>query len=193
MSIFPYDVDFVYGARIGELARRSVGKNSDTVRFLPYKSLLLCFGFQGTPQSLSLLIVWYFFKESTKFGASSNHLLWKSWTCVSKGGVSAPLVSIRQTTKSSIWPFSIFNQSVWNLKISRIPKQQDGLGITLEFLHRYRPTWYKNPFFSAILIFVTWYHLSLMLRRTWLRKVKLKWEWTSFKLKQLWKVELCFS
>ena len=38
VNIFLYDVDFVDGAMIGELARRSVGKHSNTVGLLRYNS-----------------------------------------------------------------------------------------------------------------------------------------------------------
>ena len=53
--------------------------------------------------------------------------------------------------------------------------------------------WKQEPFSSAILILVTWYHISLTLCRIWLRKVKLKWKWTSFKMKPQRRVDLHVS
>ena len=41
MNIFLYDIDFDDGAMIGELARRSVGKHSNTVRLLQQSDLCL--------------------------------------------------------------------------------------------------------------------------------------------------------
>ena len=105
------------------------------------------------------------------------------------------LLSFIQTTKSSLttWLNLIWNQSVWKTKNSRIPKQQHGLGITSQFRYRYRPTWYNKLVSSAILNFVIWYHLSLMLWRIWLCIVKLKWKWTTFKFKRQWEKGLDVS
>ena len=42
------------------------------------QSHLLCLCYQCTLQSSSLPIVWYLLQQGINFGASSNHLLWKS-------------------------------------------------------------------------------------------------------------------
>ena len=43
VNIFPYDIDFDDGAMLGELARRSVSKHSNTVRLLRYYSHICYF------------------------------------------------------------------------------------------------------------------------------------------------------
>ena len=57
-----------------------------------------------------------------------------------------------------------------NFKDIGTTKIQNGVGNTIQFLDGYRRTYYKNTFSSAILIFVIWYHLSLMRWKKWLQK-----------------------
>ena len=104
-------------------------------------------------------------------------------------------VSFRQTIKNSLTTrsFSNFDLSVRKMKNSRIPKQQHGLENAFQFLHQFRTTWCKNLFSSAMLILVTWYHLSLMRWRFCLRKVKFKWNRISLKMKSQQQVELHVS
>ena len=73
VNIFLYDIGFDDEALVGEPATRSVGKHSNTVCLLSYKSHLLSLWYQCTLQSLSLPIVLYFFQQSAKFGMISNH------------------------------------------------------------------------------------------------------------------------
>ena len=56
-DIFLYDMHIVDGSMIGELARRSVRKHSNTVRLSGYKSHLLCLQYQRSLQNLSLSII----------------------------------------------------------------------------------------------------------------------------------------
>ena len=204
-SIFLYDIDFVDRAMIEELTGRSVGEHSNTVRLLRYKShISYAFNINAlfkayrwpTPDqvnnkagNLERHLTTY--KERVKHicpkreSARRNNV----WQFLTR------LVSFRQTTKDSLttWQFLTSNQSVWKKKNSSIPKQQRSLGNTFHFRYRFRPTWYKYPFSSVILILVTWYHLSLMIWRIWFPKVQLKWNMDFVKLKQQYIVDFHVS
>ena len=198
MSIFLYDKDIVDGAmsndwRVCKEKCRQLFQHSPTIT--PQQSFLLCIQNQCSFQSISLPMVCSIYWKKT--GNLERHLT----TCKERVKQTFPknvyqlretlidnlncLVSLTQTIKNSstTWSFLTLNQSVWKIKISRTTRQQHGLGNTIQFRHQFNPTWYKNPFSSAILIFVTWYRLPLMLWRVWLHRAERKWKGTSFKLK----------
>ena len=183
-------------AMIGEYARRSVGKLSNTIRLLHHNSHF-CYVSRINALFKAYRCAWCGLIIEKKTGNLERHLT----TCKERVKQTFPknvyqlretlidnltcLISLTQTIENSskTWSFLTLNQSVWKIKISRTTKQQHGLGNTIPFRHQFNPTWYKNPFSSAILIFVTWYHLPLMLWRVWLHTAELKWKGTSFKLK----------
>ena len=175
VSIFLYDVDFIDGATIGEIVRRSVGRHSKTVRLSLYSShICYVFKIKALFEACCCPSCDQFINKA---GNLERHLTTcqelvkqiSPKTCISSAKHCLTKltrsVSLIQTTKlcSTAWQILNLNQSVWQMKISKIPKQQHGLGNTLQFLNSYCPSWYRYPFYYAILILVTWYHLSLML------------------------------
>ena len=128
VNIHLYDLDFDDGTRIRELARRSVGKHSNTVRLLRYNSHI-CYVFDinvlSKTQYCPSCGTWYFFEQSTKFGMISNHVQWKSQRCVPEYCVFSPWNNVWQTWLVwcplydiqilflKTWPFLTLNQPVW--------------------------------------------------------------------------------
>ena len=178
---------------IGELAGLNAGENSNTVRLLHYTS------HNGYVSNVNSLFEAYRCQTCDQFNIKAGNLDSKLTTCKERVSIFFPkmcmssvkhcladltrLVSFIETTETSskTKSFLTLNQGAWKLRIVKILKQTPGLGGIFQFGFCYRSTWCKNPLSSAILTLVTWYQLSLMLWRILLRKVKLKWKWTSSK------------
>ena len=143
---------------IGEPARICVGKNCNIVRLLGYNSHIC-----NVPNinAVSKPNRWPSCEQLiNKAGNLERHLT----TCkervrhiLSKKCINSVkhcstnltrLLSFVQITKNSLatWPTLTSNQTVWETKSWKIPKQQHGLRNTFQFLYQIRPTWYKNPF-----------------------------------------------
>ena len=143
--IFLYNMDIVDGAIIGLLARRSVSKHSNTVRQLRYHNHI-CYvsNINGLFEASRCPSCHQF---NNKAGNLERHLT----TCSERLKHVYPknvyqlretlfdkldrLIFLIQTTKntSTTWQFLILNQSLWEMKLFKIPRQRHGLGKRSQF------------------------------------------------------------
>ena len=191
-NIHLYDIDFDDGGMVAELARISVGRLSNTVWLLRYNSHI-CY-----VSAINVPFKAYRCPSCDQFEAGNLERHWT--TCMEQvKQISLKKVHhLRETLFDKLGSFGIpctDNQNFFNnmaiFKSESIYVENEifkdiettkWIEKHIPLLYRYRATWYKNPFSSSIAILVILYHLSFLLRRIWLRKVKLKLKWTSFNL-----------
>ena len=147
MSIFLYDVDFVDWAVIGELARRSVGKHSNSVRKIHYISHI-CY-----VSNINSFLKTYRCPSCDQFIKNAGNVERHLKTCkeLVERIFQKNMYQLRELLFDKLDSFGnlntgnqkLFNsmaifdfESVWKMKNSRIPKQQHGLGNTFQFLYR---------------------------------------------------------
>ena len=152
VNIFLYDIDFDDGEIIGELVKRNVGEQSNTIRLIRYNShIFLSLVSRYSSKLIAAHRVRLFPTERQIWNVIQPLAVKKLNMCTRRTCISSMkhcltnlirLVSLIQTTKNSLtsWPFLTFNQSVWNMKISRMPKQLHGFGYTFQFRNQNCPT-----------------------------------------------------
>ena len=127
INIFLYDVDIVKGSLVGELARRSVQKHSNTVRLLRYNSHI-CY-------------------------VANIHALFNAFRCPTcdcyfnrPGNLERHLTTCQERVKQ------VYPKTVYQLKetlASKTQRQQDGLENMFRYMYQSPPTYYKSPFLFA--------------------------------------------
>ena len=194
VSLFLYNIGCFDGAMIGEPARTSVGKPSNTVRLLRYNSHI-CY-----VSIINALFKTYCHPSCDVINFKGGKLERHSTNCKERfeqyfckmciNSVKhclknlTRLVYLLQTTENSI------KMAVLDFESNCLDdeKFKDNEALTWIGKHNpvlvYRPTWYKNPFSSAILILEIWYRLSVGFRKIGPREVKFKIIWTSLQWKQ---------
>ena len=168
MSTLLYYVDFVDGALITVLARRNVGKHckhSYLFQLLRYNSPIcyvsninaLCKAQRCSSCGPINKTAGFLERHLTTYEEQVEHLLPKNvYQLLETLFDKLDLFGILFTEIQTLFKNMAWLQSAWKTKVSRIPKQQYRLGNTFQFWYRHRPTCYRSPFCSAILILVTW-------------------------------------
>ena len=101
INIVMYDIDFVDGNIIGELARRSVHIFENNVRLLRY-NIIKCYvnNINAVLQIFRPPNCDTFFNSSIQFGATFNYMQWTSEKCLSEERISNP--------KNTVWQAGLF-------------------------------------------------------------------------------------
>ena len=156
----------------GELARRSVGEYSNTVRLLRYNSRICCLQYQRSVENLSLSIVWSTHQKSSRLVATLDHLQRVEHV------FPKIVYQLRETRFEKLDSFGILytddqkfqehgniwflNQFLFKTTNSTIPILQLGSASTFQYLCQFLRTLLKNQSFYAIPIQEIWFRHLLM-------------------------------
>ena len=91
INIFIYDIDFIDGAMVGELARRSIKKYEKSVQLMRYNSHI-CYidNIHALFKAFRCSTCDTYFQKNWKFGASLGPMQWTCEAYISKECVSTP-------------------------------------------------------------------------------------------------------
>ena len=105
LNILLYDIDIAHGNIIGELVRRSVQKDENTVRLLRYNNLI-CYvnNINAVFQNFRCPNCDTFFNITIQFGPPFNYMQWTSEECLSAERISNP--------RNSLWKAGLFRYQV---------------------------------------------------------------------------------